>query len=489
MQQRLPQLQGGGLGRVGRAGGALFAVARIVLADQLAQKLGGAAADIALAVHQQLVQKVKGHGFLARVQIDGIFAENIQIGANAAPVLFGAGAFQQVGKAAVTRENGHNQNVLLHALKQQALHGLGHAAQRDIRHGRGGRGAAGKIHIHALGAHIILKIVQTGVHKFIAVQLGFVHIVQLGKDHPEGIVQSVNAGKLASVGIALLLNAEIGVDQAQSLHRKVVQLKIPCGMVGPYRADGGSADAAKPLVGVIIVQIGHTLAGAAAVFANVMPGGGSAGKGQIHRQPGGQKAARRRHGNMVNARNVPQRAKRGHFVAKAQHFIHIFLAPCVQKDPVFPGALKPGGLCLGKKLKIHQRVGLAVGALGIQTKLQNAQIQLCACLPGGGSGGKVGIGIQKMPGVFVAKGQPAALGLTRANLLQGLAAGFQHMGADNVRLGAQSHDRMVPVGRGYQRSAHRLRQRNLLREAAKQGLQCDMTARMAMCRHGKHSFV
>ena len=132
---------------------------------------------------------------------------------------------------------------------------------------------------------------------------------------------------LGPLGAALLLYAEIGIDQAQGFDRKVIELQIPGGMVGPYRADGGSADAAEPLVGIIIVQVGHALAGLAAVFADIMPGSGPAGERKIHRQPGGQQAARCRHGNMVHARNVPQRAERGYFIAQAQHFIHIFFAP------------------------------------------------------------------------------------------------------------------------------------------------------------------
>ena len=101
------------------------------------------------------------------------------------------------------------------------------------------------------------------------------------KDSSEG----VEDGDLIAVGISGLLGAEVGVDETQGLHRQRLQLQVPGGVVGGDVADVLQVAGQHPLVGVVVVQVGHPLPGAAAELADVVGGGGAGDEGQINVYP------------------------------------------------------------------------------------------------------------------------------------------------------------------------------------------------------------
>ena len=374
-QSQLPQAQGGLLVHVGGVGGPLFAVARVEPGHHLPGQVGRVAADVALPVAQQLIEEIQQLALLGAAQVGGILPENVQIGPDVLPVLLTAGGLQNVAEAPLVRQRVHHVQIVADAQEHQTLNGVVHAAQHhrgQLLH-RGG--VAGQVHIHAQAAHIILKIVQAGVHKLIPPQFFRVHIVQLGEDDLERIVQPVNAGHLPPVRSPLLLGAEVRIDEQQAFHGQVFRLQVPGGVVGRNVGDHRQAHAGEPLVGVKIVQVGHPLAGLAAVFAQVVPGGRAAHQCQVHRHPSGGQPPGGGHGHIVHARNVAQGAEGGRLVAQAQQLIDVLLPPVLQKRPVFLRLGAAGKLLLAQKGKVIGRVKGQGLPLIVQHQPQHFQIE------------------------------------------------------------------------------------------------------------------
>ena len=179
LQIQLPLVQigdGAGVGAAARR--ALLGVARVEAADDLAQQRRRLTADVALAVHQQLVEKGQRLDLLGNVEIQGVGLEHAQIGAEAAPVGLAPGQLQQLGEAALAGETAHQLHVVAHALHGHGVESLpvGHEGRLLLRAGR--CVMALQRHVHALVGHELLEIPQAGVDPHVALPLGIVYGVQ-----------------------------------------------------------------------------------------------------------------------------------------------------------------------------------------------------------------------------------------------------------------------------------------------------------------------
>ena len=215
---------GGGPGVGAAALGALLGVARVEAGDDLAQQRRRLAADVALAVHQQLVEERQRQHLLGDVQVERVALEHAQIGAQPPPVRLAPGQLQKPGEAPLAGEPGHQLHVVGHAAHGQGVEGLVVGHQRGVLLRQGGGVAAAERHVHAPVDHVALKVLQPGVDPGVALLLLAVHIVQLGQDHLERLVQGRDAGDLPALVVVELLDPEVGVDQQQRLHGQVVRL-------------------------------------------------------------------------------------------------------------------------------------------------------------------------------------------------------------------------------------------------------------------------
>ncbi len=90
----------------------LLAVNLIVAQNNMAHQRSCLAANIALPVHQELIQEVQRHDFLPLRHIRIIFLKNMNIGAGVFPVLFTARRFQQRPERSFCIEKLHHPDVM-----------------------------------------------------------------------------------------------------------------------------------------------------------------------------------------------------------------------------------------------------------------------------------------------------------------------------------------------------------------------------------------
>ena len=289
----------------------LLAVDQVETGNDQTDERAGLTADIALAVDQQLVEEGERLSLLAHRQVGEVLLEHVEVGPQLLPVLGGAGGLNDVAELALVGEHVHQAQAVAHRQQGQTLHRLSRSHEGGVLVGTGLLGLAGEVHVHAQGAHVVLKIVELAVDELIPPPLGGVHVLQLGEDDLEGLVQGVEDGDLVAVGIPALLGAEVGVDETQRLHRQRLQLQIPGGVVGGDVADVVQMALQQPLVGVVVVQVGHPLSRAAAELADVVGGGGAGNEGQIDVHPGLLQSPGHRHGDVVDPGNVAQRLEGG----------------------------------------------------------------------------------------------------------------------------------------------------------------------------------
>ena len=431
VQIQLPLLHIGGRAGVGTAvRGALLGVARVEAGDDLAQQRRRLAADVALAVHQQLIEERQRLHLLRDVEIERVAFEYAEVGAQTPPVRLAAGQLQKPGEAPLAGEAGHQLHVVRHAAHGQGVERLVIGHQRGVLLRQGGGVAALQRHVHAPVDHVALEVLQAGVNTGVALLFHAVHVVQLGQDHLERLVQGRDAGDLPALAVVDLLHAEVGVDQQQRLHGQVVRLQIPHGVVGGDVADVSHAAASEPQVGVVIVQIGHALAGPASEFPDVVAGGSAGHQRQIHRRAAAAQGTGRRQCHVVYPGDVLQRAEGRYLQPQAHQLVDVLPLPLAQKFGVGRGAGAVRQLRLREEIK---GVGRVVGqqlALGGEQHLQDRQKEHRA---GGAGLVLLPLRVQKPPGEVVAVRQPALLRPDRAQDVQLRAAQGQHIGAAQPR--------------------------------------------------------
>lgn len=423
----LPLVEVGDLARVGLAvGGALLDIALVEARDDLADQRRRLTADVALAVHQKLIQKCQRLHLLRNVQIEGVRLKNAQIRAQAAPVHLAARQLQQLREAPLPGQTVHQFDVVPHALQHQRLQRLLVRQQRDgLFRLRCPVGPAER-DVHAAGNHELLKIAQAGVDPRIAQALGLVHTVELRENHVKRFGERGDVGDLLTVRAARLLHAEVRVDQQQRLHGQVIRLQIPHGMVRRDVTDVRDAPAAEPEVGVVIVQIRHALAGAAAELADVVPRRRAGDERKVHRHAGLLQRASRRHRDVVDARDVLERAVGRRFQPEAHHLIDVLAPPQARHLAVARGAGAALQLALRQERDVPRRIVRHKIPLGGEEYLQNRQQKRRArpVRPDGAL-----LREQQAARKIVGVEQPAALRLAGAEHVQLRTAQCQHVGA------------------------------------------------------------
>ena len=440
---------------------ALLGIARVEPGDDLPQQGRRLAADVPLPVHQQLIQKGQGLDLLGNVQIQGVGLEHPQIGPQTPPVGFAPGLLQQGGKAPLSRQPVHQADVVAHALQGQGVQGLLVRHQGGVLFRQRRCVPASQGHVHPPGQHELLKVIEPGIHQLIAAALFPVHSVQLGEDHVEGLRQGEDFRDLPALAVPGLLHPEVGVDQQQGLHRQIVQLQVPHGVVGGHMADIRQLPAAEPLVGVVIVQIRHPLPGAAAELADVVADGAAGDQGQVQLHappaqspPGGD-------GHMVDPHNVLQGPVGRHLQAQAHHLVYELPPPQAHHLAELGGGgavlqlLRPGGH------KVPGGVIVQKLPLRVQQHLQHRQEEHRSG-PVGGAG--VLLRKQQPPGEVIAVRKPALLRFRPVQPFQVLPAQVQHPSAAQppvhqrrkaleISLAHQLHRRLLPSGQVFRRRA------------------------------------
>ena len=130
-----------------------------------------------------------------------------------------------------------------------------------------------------------------------------VDVFQLGQDDVKRFLERRNARAIFAVH-ALLLDAEICVDEHQRLHAEALRLQIPRRMVGSDVANVGDIVAVEPAVRVIIMHVRHRFAWLTAKFSEIMPGRRATHQRQIDRHTDRIQRPRHEHRHIMHAGDV-----------------------------------------------------------------------------------------------------------------------------------------------------------------------------------------
>ena len=171
---------------------------------------------------------------------------------------------------------------MLDGHKGQRLHGLRRRLQGRQRHLYRLFGVSGQIDVDAIGPHPGLKILQLGIDKPVPHDFLLIDIEEFSEDRVEGVGQRRDVHDFHAVLSPGGLHTKIRVDQGEGLHRKILRLQIPGGMIGGDMADVGQIVGVIPQRRVVIVHKGHLFIGLAAEFAQIMAGRGARQKCQVY---------------------------------------------------------------------------------------------------------------------------------------------------------------------------------------------------------------
>ena len=389
--------------------GPLLHVPRVEAGDDLPHEGGGLTADVALTVHQQLVEEGQGLDLLGDAEVDGVGLEHAQIGPQPLPVRPASGLLQQAGEATLAGEPAHQGDVVFRPQKLQPRHRLLRVQQRHILPLGGGRAAVQQLHIHPTVHHVAFKVPQLGVDEGVPPALFLVDIVQLGQYHVEGLRKGGDPGDLPAVRPPVLLDPEVGVDQGQGLRRQVVQLQVPHGVVGGHIADVLDVPPGEPLVGVVVVEIGHPLPGAAAEFADVVARRAAGDQGQVHRHPGPLQIPGHADGHMVDPGDVLQGAEGRGLQPQAHHLIDVLPAVAAQEGPVAVPVRAVGDLLLRQGVQLPQGVRRQQVPFRVQQHLEQGQEEHRPRPVAPPPGLEILLREHGLPGEVVGEGQPPLL--------------------------------------------------------------------------------
>ena len=427
------------------AGRGLLLIAQAEGGQDASDEGGGPAADVSVRDQQQLVQKVQGLLLLGGVPVGEILLKNGDVCLEPGGVLFAPGGLQSVAEELLMAQPVHQADIVVHGGTPQSGHHLVRVQQGNIFGRAGGAAGGAEGGVHPKGDEIVLKVPQLGVDIAVAQALGIVHIVQLAEDDVKGLLQGVEAGDLPAVLPIGLLHPEVRVHQRQGLRGQVLNLQIPDGVVGRDVAQGRQSPAGEPLVGVVIVQVGHPFPGLAAEFAQVVAQGGSGDQPQVDESAGGAEGPGHPHGHIVDAGDVLQGAEGCDLPAQAEHLIDVFLPEPVAEAAVLLRHTAVGEFLLRAEFKVQPEVKGQAGPLRVKQDLEQLQKAQRSIPLGGGMSG-VRRRIQQRPGHLVGVGQPSLSGIRRHLVQQG-AEGRQGVGAgDPAPDGHQIPKQLVPVG-------------------------------------------
>ena len=377
--------------------------------DDLADEGAGLTADVTLAVHQQLIEEGQRLGFLAHGQVGEILPEHVQIGPQLLPAFGRTGGLDEVAELLLVGQHVHQLQVVLHRQEDQAVQRLVRPHKSGVLMGGGVLLLAGQVHVHPQAAHVVLKIVELAIDKLIPAALFPVHVVQLGQDHLKGLVQGVEDHNLIALFVPLRLGAEVGVDQQQGLHRQGLQLQVPGGVVGSDVADVLHLPLQQPLVGVVVVEVGHPLPGAAAEFAHVVGGGGGGDQSQVHLHPRLRQPPGGGHGDVVDPGNVAQGLEGGELHPQAHQLVEELPPPGRQEPAVLPGFVADLVLLLGEELEVQHGIKGQGGPLLVQQDLKDGEVKLRPAAAAVRLGGEAVFRVHDVADILVGEGTPALL--------------------------------------------------------------------------------
>ena len=192
-------------------------------------------------------------------------------------------------------------------------------------------------------------------------------------------------------------------------------------------ADVGDTAAAEPQIGVVVVQVGYPLAGAAAELADIVSGGAAGHQRQIQRDTGPAQTAGGGHGHMVDAGDMLQRAVGRGLQPQTHQLVDVLPLPAPQHLAEAGGAGTAGQLLLRGEVEGPGRVAGQQLVLRRKQYLQDREKEHSA---GGAGRVRVLLRIQQAAGEIVGVGQPALRRLLpAAEGVQLRAAQRQHLGA------------------------------------------------------------
>ena len=175
------------------------------------------------------------------------------------------------------------------------------------------------------------------------------------------------------------------------------------------------------------MQVGHPLPGTAAEFADIVSGGAAGHQRQIHGDTGAVQGAARRHGHMVDAGDVLQRAVGRSLQPQTHQLIDVLPLPTAQHLDVADSAGAAGQLRFRQEPERPGGVRRQHLVLRGEQHLQHRQEK-----HGSGAEGlrRVPLRIQQAAGKVVGIGQPALLRRSSAaESVQLRTAQGQHVGA------------------------------------------------------------
>ena len=271
-----PQLKGPlFLGTGCRARRQLLFIAGVEPGQNTAHQGGGLTADVAVGHHQQFIEKLQCLLLLTGAPIGEVLLEDQHIGPDAGGVLLAPCGFQNAHEQPLPAQTVHQADVVVHGSAAQSQDHLVRGHQRRVLPGLARPAGGFQRSVNAKALQIGLKVPQLVVDVLIAQALGRVHVVQLVQNDVKGLFQGEELGDLLAILAPGLLYPEVRVHQHQGFRGQVLNLQVPDGVVGGDAADGGQSPPGEPLVCVEIVQIGDTLTGFAAEFAQVVARGGA----------------------------------------------------------------------------------------------------------------------------------------------------------------------------------------------------------------------
>ena len=324
----------------------------------------------------------------------------------------------------------HQADIVVHGGAPQGGHHLVRVQQGGVFGRAGGATGGAEGGVHPKGDQVVLKIPELGVDIAVAQALGVVHIVQLAEDDVKGLLQGVEAGDLPAVLPIGLLHPEVRVHQRQGLRGQVLDLQVPDGVVGRDVAQGRQSPAGEPLVGIVVVKVGHPFPGLAAEFAQVVAQGGAGDQSQVDEPAGGAEGPGHPHGHVVDAGDVLQGAEGRDLPAQTEHLIDVLLPEPAAEAAVLLSHTAVGELLLRAEFKVQPEVKGQAGPLRVKQDLEQLQKAQRPVPLGGGVSG-VRRRIQQRPGHLVGVGQPSLSGL-RCHLVQQGAEGRQGVGAPQL---------------------------------------------------------
>ena len=360
-------------GLLRHTGRQLLPVLGAAVAENLPHNPGRPAPDVAVVVHQQLIQKRQQLALLLPGQIGVVLGIQVQIGADALQVLFVSRLLQKLFKGGVVGDLPHQADIIVEGQVCQLPRDVPAGQKRRPGHLRHTGAVRHGVGIRAVTQQVLLKIMQLGIYRAVTELFFRRHIRQLAEDLLIGLRQRIDPHLLLAAIIPVAPDAEIRVDQQQGLSGQIFKFQIPGGVVGGNIGDGRYPVAFQPLPGEVIVQVGNA-AGVrtpAAEFADIMAQRRRADQGDIHRDPRLKGLPGHMHGHMVHADGMGRRIKGHNFPPDAHQLDEIVIfhgfpeAGILLLDPAVNQFFFRGGVNIRQRIK-----GALLPADGVAQQLQ-----------------------------------------------------------------------------------------------------------------------